>query len=284
MTVKLITFADGSFGIKAAGRRLARQGISSGYFDGGCEVWNLARLESADQDFRQNHSAFLRAHPKGFGLWVWQPAFLLAAMNESIEGDVIVALDSGCQLISNQIASLQMEAYVSEVKRKGSLFVQIREGSFGLDDLREKAWTKRECVERLNVDAAHLESTQIQSGIIFVLNTVETRDFVSRWYRNCVEDRYALLLEPADSDEQVSEYVAHRYSQSILSLMVKQESLPKMLDDTYWYPAWSAGLHFPIWSMRNRSGGDAFRRSPIDLLSIGLAKIERKVREKLFQP
>jgi hypothetical protein len=278
---KLITFADGNLGIKSAGRRLIRQGMLSNYFDGGCEVWNLKRLEAADPIFKQMHSKFLRANKKGFGLWVWQPAFLLAAMNQTPDGEVLVALDAGCQIVSNQGAAARMEAYVSEAVKNEFLFVQIKEGSFGVEDLSEIAWTKSSCIDYFQATSIHLESTQIQSGIIFVLNSEKTREFVSRWYANCVRDEYHLLVDPTADEPQCSRFSSHRYTQSILSLMVKQESLARILDETYWFPNWLDGQDFPIWSMRNRSGGDAFRRNLLDLLLIGFAKVEREFKKIL---
>jgi len=51
-------------------------------------------------------------------------------------------------------------------------------------------------------------------------------------------------------------------------------------DETYWGPNWHTGLGAPIWAMRNRSGGDAYRRNVVDLFWILIAKADRLIRDK----
>jgi len=171
-----------------------------------------------------------------------------------------------------------MKDYLAVVKSTGFLFNQIKEGSFGVEDLSEKCWSKKSSVEYFNLDAKLLSSTQIQSGVIMIANTQAGRSFVSRWYENCVKDGYKFLVDPDFAESQHPGFVSHRYAQSILSMMVKKESLRCLIDETYWFPNWKAGENFPIWTMRNRSGGDAFRRNWFDLFQIGFAKFERRFK------
>jgi hypothetical protein len=275
---KLITFADGSFGIRSAAKRLVRQGLESGYFSGGCESWDLSRLISVDLEFKDKHLSFVRENPKGFGLWVWKPAVLLNAMSLAPEGELIVFLDAGCQVVQNSLAANRFKEYLNLAENSGFLFIQIKNGAFGVENSSEKHWSKKSCIQHFNLGAELTEATQVQSGVIIIANTVVGRNFVSKWYENCIANNYELLRDPGVEEIQEPGFVSHRWEQSILSLMVKQQSLLCLADETYWYPNWRLGLDYPIWTMRNRSGGDAFRRNGIDLFLIVLAKLERQIR------
>jgi hypothetical protein len=84
------------------------------------------------------------------------------------------------------------------------------------------------------------------------------------------------LRTPEVFEEQLRSYQSHRWEQSILSLLVKQRGFTLIQDETFFAPDWELGNDFPIWAMRNRSGGDAFRRNFVDLFKIGLAKFSRQ--------
>lgn len=274
---KLVTFGDGSFGIRGAAKRLCNQAIRSEFFTEPPEHWDLNRIKLVFPSFQSENQEFIEGQRKGLGLWLWQPALLIAVLANTAEGQVVCFLDAGCQLSPDPVALRTMSAYIEFVNQNDFLFVQIKENSFGIDDLSEFAWTKSDCLNQFSLSLELLESPQIQSGIIFVRNCQRVRDFAFRWYENCCAMDYKLLVDPLDVSTESVRFVSHRYSQSILSLMVKSEGLPRVADDTYWFPNWSEGLSHPIWSMRNRSGGDAFRRNIIDLLKIGVAKIEREL-------
>jgi hypothetical protein len=97
------------------------------------------------------------------------------------------------------------------------------------------------------------------------------------WLDYCANSNYSFLLNSSGGEPRSKEFVQHRWEQSIISLIVKSEGIVPLADETYFYPNWSKGLKFPIWAMRNRSGGDAYRRNFIDLFKLFLAKIERKL-------
>jgi hypothetical protein len=274
---KLVTFGDGSVGIRSAAKRLCNQAITSGYFMDPPEHWDLNEIDKVLPHFLSENQDFLKTHRKGLGLWLWQPALLIAALSNSAEDQVICFLDAGCQLSPDHSAQSVMAKYIEFVNRNDFLFIQIREKSFGIEDLSEIAWTKSDCLNQFNLDLESLESPQIQSGIILVRNCERVREFAFRWYENCRMMNYQLLVDSSDKSAESPRFISHRYSQSILSLMVKSEGLPRITDETYWFPDWSEGLDHPIWSMRNRSGGDAYRRNIFDLLKIAGAKIEREL-------
>ena len=275
---KLVTFGDGNLGIRSAAKRLCKQASRSSFFTSPPEHWDLKRIDSVFPNFIGDNLDFFKNNKRGMGLWIWQPALIMSVLRETPEGEIICFLDAGCQLSPSMRALPRLKHYYELVEKSDFLFVQIRENSFGIKDLSETSWTKAECFEFFDLKERDLKSPQIQSGVIIVRNSERVRDFASRWYENCKKNDYFLLKEESFSSKQSSSLVSHRYSQSILSLMVKEEQLQTILDETYFYPNWRDGLDYPIWTMRNRSGGDAIRRNAIDLIKIGTARIERNIR------
>jgi hypothetical protein len=275
---KLVTFGDGNLGIRSAAKRLCTQASRSSFFSNPPEHWDLKRIDSVFPNFIKENREFFMNNKRGLGLWIWQPALMISVLQQTPEDEIVCFLDAGCQLSPSMGALPRLKEYFELVGKSDFLFVQIREKSFGIEDLSETSWTKSECFDYFSLTEEDLRSPQVQSGIILVKNSELVRDFALRWYENCKKNDYLLIKEQSSISKESSSFVSHRYSQSVLSLMVKEEKLQTIPDETYFYPNWIDGLDYPIWSMRNRSGGDAFRRNLRDLIMIGAARIERNIR------
>ena len=271
----LITFADGSLSIKAAGRRLSRQAKASGLFES-VRCWNLESIKQRDKNFHELINPYVNSNPQGLGNWVWKPKVLLMRMLEIPLDEVLVMLDAGCQLNLNPLAENRWEEYLELVGLHQGLFMQLQNGQFGLDDLSDNAWTKIEVLDLLDRDEKLRHSGQIQSGIILIKNTRENQGFVEDWLATCMHDSFSLLR--SETKDSRAQYISHRWEQSILSLKVKQRAFAYIPDETYFAPNWQSGKSYPIWAMRNRTGGDAYRRNKLDLFLIALSRLERKVR------
>jgi len=120
-------------------------------------------------------------------------------------------------------------------------------------------------------------TNQIQSGIIFAVKSEKSQRVAKKWFDYCVYSNNSLLADPTSSDSQLDEFRGHRHGQSILSLIAKSEGVIPLEDETWFAPDWNAGLRFPIWAMRNRTGGNAFRRNPLDILKLLIARVERRL-------
>lgn len=276
--VHFVTFADGTKAFRAAGRRLCRQADDTGLFAGKAECWSLARLNEANPEFISTHRDYLSANPKGMGNYIWKPMVLLEALNSVNQGDIVLMLDSGCQFNINEDSIQRFCEYLEMTKLHQALFMQINDNSFGFTDLTDNAWTKNFTLNALDKDSVNRMTNQIQSGIIFMVSNKETKDFVNEWYQNCWKDNYALLTSPIAGECENPTFIGHRWEQSILSLMVKSRSFKYIPDETYWFPTWYLGRRFPIWAMRNRTGGDAARRSFFDKLKFFTARVEGFLR------
>jgi hypothetical protein len=277
MKVKLVTFSDGSHGLRAAGKRLVKQADATGWFHYPSEHWTLKTLRTKMPEFAMVHQEFMKEHPKGLGLWIWQPAILSYLVSQLDEGEVVVLMDAGCQLNSTKESDLRFNEYLDLCRTNDMVLMQLNDNSFGFSDVTDAAWTKRSVLEVLDPASTIRLSNQVQSGIIFAAKSVRSEEVIRKWVDYSLGYNYSYLLSPSESEPQSKEFIQHRWVQSIISLIVKSEGIVPLADETYFYPNWSDGLKFPIWAMRNRSGGDAYRRNFIDLFMLFLAKIERKL-------
>ena len=156
--------------------------------------------------------------------------------------------------------------------------MQLQNGQFGIENLSDREWTKMETLQFLDPSGLLRETGQIQSGIIFLKNSLETQSFVESWLQHCLQDDFRYLR--SDQNRVDGKGHNHRWEQSILSLMVKSSKFKYIPDETYFAPNWNSGLGYPIWAMRNRSGGDAYRRNSRDQLLLAAGRIENMIHNR----
>jgi hypothetical protein len=156
--------------------------------------------------------------------------------------------------------------------------MQIKDESFGYKKLTDSSWTKRETLENLDPHQLHRFTNQFQAGIILCVRSEKSLELAKKWVDKCSESNYKLLCGPSRDSIEDEEFQDHRYEQSILSPLYKEFGLSGLADETYFFPNWDLGKEFPIWAMRNRTGGDAFRRNFLDLLKISLGRLERRLK------
>jgi hypothetical protein len=277
MRIKLVTFSDGSYALRAAGKRLVNQADSTGWFDHPSEHWTLETLRNKMPDFFHTHRKFIEMNPKGFGFWIWQPAILSYLIDRLEDDEMVLLLDAGCQLNSNNESKLRFKNYIEICKSSGLLLTQLANSSIDSENLTDAAWTKLSVLNLLDPLEVFRNTNQIQSGIIFAIKSEKSQHVVKKWFDYCVHSDYSLLTDPTSTDSQLDEFRGHRHGQSILSLIAKSEGVIPLKDETWFSPDWTVGLSFPIWAMRNRTGGDAFRRNPLDILKLLIAKVEHRI-------
>lgn len=271
--VKLVTFGDGNYGFRAAGRRLASQAGQSGLFSRGVENYDLARLYREAPNFKVTSGQFINQNVKGLGNYVWKPQLLLQSLLNSQDGDIVCLIDAGCQLNITDASRKRFDSYLDSATSTGGLFMQIQAGSFGDEKFLDCEWSKKLLLEQLDPDQIYRYTPQIQSGIILMAKNDMTIDFATNWLELSERDNHSLLRSPVSADLEDPCFRGHRWEQSILSLLVKGSNFSYIPDETYWHPNWRNGANFPIWAMRNRSGGDSYRRNSIDLIKIALSRL-----------
>lgn len=165
--------------------------------------------EDIQREYFENHREIL-SNPRGNGLWLWKPYFILRVLEQCQEGDLVFYADSGSFFLRgidhliNGMAEGE-DIWVSDIP--------LLEGSF----------TAPVCMEKLNCDTERIRnSNQIQGGFLLLRCSRESREFVRRWLALC-EDRE--LINPAVPEETKGECIEHREDQSLLSLLCKEQGI-----------------------------------------------------------
>ena len=150
---------------------------------------------------------------KFYGYYAAKAYFVEKVLNKIPENDILLYVDSGCELNKNGFPKL--EQYYQECLDTEGVFFSL--------DLPECQWTKMDTyciIMEENVD--YLMTRHIISTTFLLKNTSITRELVRKWKDICVEEggRY---LDDSPS-ELPNNYIfrENRHDQSILSLLVKK--------------------------------------------------------------
>ena len=149
------------------------------------------------------------------GYWLWKPYFIQKTLRELDEGDILMYIDSGCNINLKQISALR-------------LLLEIIEGApehiCGIAFLVElnhplKEWTKKDILIRFKT--VDIELPQIAGGYLIIRNSKATRDLINNWYQLCCSDSYSLLDDsPSKSGDESAYFKGNKHDQSILTMCI----------------------------------------------------------------
>lgn len=261
MKTVLLTAGFGRRNFQEAAARLAKNAEKSGLFDK-VLLENNQSLQVLHKDFLDSYQGFLfdEKNRRGFGHYLWKPYIINYWLEKISENDVLLYLDAGCHInYRNPGALNRFSDYLEITSKEEALAMQIRDYSFGYNDLSEERWTRIDLMEHLGVPKQMRTTNQIQSGIIFLKKSARTLSYSSEWMDLATYDRCLFLDDtriPPDST-----LIESRWEQSIHSLLFKKYRFGILSDETtfgnQWPPNWEIlGKDFPIWAMRHRSGVD----------------------------
>jgi hypothetical protein len=265
MKIHLLTIGVGKLHFSQAAKRLATAAKNSSMFES-VIVENSSTLESNHKRFFLEHHEFLNNphNARGYGHYLWKPYLIDHWRNHIPPNDILVYLDSGCHLnlISPKSRNRFLD-YVDLAVSSGGLAMQLRNNSFGFNDLTEESWSRQDLLIRLNANAAICKGNQIQSGIVFVGKSEQSRQYTKLWWDLAKEENHLFLDDERIKDCE-STLIESRWEQSIHSVLFKQFNFAYIPDETVFGNKWPCnwvvdGVDFPIWAMRHRSGADPFK-------------------------
>lgn len=266
MNIHLIYFGDNTYSFGK--QRIRRQAENFGVFK------NI--LEFGEDDLNGDHQNFwnqckecmMTERPGGekkyYGYYACKPYFILEALKNIPEDEVVLYVDSGCELNKNGIARL--EEYYNECMNTNGVFFSL--------NLPENQWTKMDTYRRLMHDNnEHLNTQQIISGIFLLKNNRNVREIIEKWITVCMENDGHYLNDDPSILPNDKVFKENRHDQSIFSLLIKMYSevydFTFHKDETYeviWESAglsgvpvgkeqakiWNTyGREYPIWATRN---------------------------------
>ena len=246
--IGLVTFGAGKAEIRAAARRVARQGRKSGRFSL-ISLNTDITLRRDHQEFCEKHKDMLHVDVRGFGYWIWKP-YLINYMLRTWQGNVdfLLYLDSGCEINYSKESERRWQDYLDLMKNDtGRLVMQ--------QQYVEKHWQKMDVVKTLGLSQEALESGQILGGVLALRADEGNIRLTQEWLDLCTSNNYHLVDDTPSRIPNESYFVEHRHDQSILSALIKRDGATIIPVETYWSPNWiESGSKFPIWTAGNKTG------------------------------
>lgn len=201
MKLNLLTYSDSLY--KESQMKLVQHAYSLGCFN---EIYTKNRDHLIATDFYHDHK-YILDKPKGGGLCLWKPYFIIDTLCRMDEGDVLLYMDSA-DWINN-----------GEQLRDSLLnFMQDKDMLLTAGAFPNKNYTKRDAFVLMDCDnSKYWDAIQLEAGVLVVKNTEFAAKIMLEWLTWC--ENAAIITD----DENVCElpnldgFIDIRYDQSVLT-------------------------------------------------------------------
>jgi hypothetical protein len=207
MSIKFLTFGSHDNYIDA-GKRLLKQSIHLNIFTE--SIFYTGEDLKCDIDFWNKHGDFITNNQRGYGYWLWKSYLIQKTMASMNNGDILLYLDCGCELVRAKKDNLLQ--CIDLVKTDKIIYTHTRV---------EKHYNKKDLVVKLDMNQdIYLETEQRQAGALLFLVCDETRAFVDKWYELCSD--YHNIDDSPSILPNIPDFYDHRHDQAIFSLLSKK--------------------------------------------------------------
>jgi hypothetical protein len=162
--------------------------------------------------------------PKGAGLWLWKPFFILEGLSKIQDGDCLLYVDSGSLFIADPSELFK----ICNTNKSGIL-------AFDASPLNNSQWTKRDTFINLNADEKrYWECKHIIGTVIGFRKNNFTVEFVKEWLKNCQDYNTISESENIHGQENLPDFIDHRMDQSILSILIERYKIETYRNPSKW--------------------------------------------------
>jgi len=153
--------------------------------------------------------------PRGSGYCAWKPYFILEALNEIPEDEVLFYMDSEDLIVDPQSLKVLLD---EKFKTYDYLFFT--------GNNPQKEYTRYDCFYLMNcLEEKYFNNLQIEAGLILIKNTPFIKKFIEEWLTYCCD--YQIISFHAEnlygSNDPI--FKEHRDDQSILTNLVYKYNL-----------------------------------------------------------
>lgn len=235
--VHLITFSAGSEEYRAAGKRLASQAKKLSLVS----VVKYFSEDDLDKDYYKIFHNFPTRFKKGFGLWSWKPYVIKKYMALMEDDDILIYIDSGCEI--NSRGAYRLQEYIDLANKHDALFFQ----------LPHKHWEWTKFNNNLLGSLSDRNRAQIVATCFLLKKSSVVEALVDRWLAMCSQNDGQLLKDPDEHERQLSIFKGHRHDQSCLTRCLFEEGFHIIPDET-WNRNLKSLKNKPFIAIRNRTG------------------------------
>lgn len=249
MKIHLITYGDGDVKFSNSAERLAKQARLTSWFET-IEIWDLCKLKEFDFIWAKNHSDFINNNKRGHGYWIWKPKTILSKLKMMPENDILIYVDSGCEINNNGHEKLLQ--YAKWASYSGMVAFYLNGPNYTIAQ-----WTKRNLLEYFGVHQNQdlLKYPQVEAGVLVLKNNLETRNFISTWLDISLKENYLYINDAIKGGLEEPNFIEHRHDQAIFSLLHYTTQFGiSVRNENYFPELWINNMHphfSPIAAFRN---------------------------------
>ncbi|MFV0311343.1 MAG: hypothetical protein ACK5KN_06805 [Dysgonomonas sp.] len=161
--------------------------------------------------YKENYHIF--KHKKGLGYWLWKPYIIYQELSNLDDNDILIYSDS-------EIKVIESLAPVIKLTEEQPIVV------FGNGNLLNSAWTKRDCFVLMDCDTPdYWYSLHCDAAFVIFRKCNLSLEFVKSWLDYAKNENILTDLPNSCGKENLQGFIAHRWDQSILSLLAQKYKL-----------------------------------------------------------
>ena len=181
---------------------------------------------------------FYQAHrhifdsPRGVGYWLWKPLIIAETLRKMDDGDVVLYMDAGMEVIGDLTPLVQLCQLTEPVVL------------FGNATDSNARWTKRDTFALMNCDEpAYWHGPHCDAAMCLFRKCPTAVKFVAEWQRYASNENILTDL-PNISGPNLPAYQDHRHDQAVVSLLAQKHEI-----NLYRAPS-QFGNHYKMYKFR----------------------------------
>jgi len=194
------------------------------------------------EDFDKDFAARMRntlSLTKGGGFWLWKPYFIKKMLDTLEDGDLLIYCGANC--VVNITGRLRFDAYIGRLMEcsTGALAFELPH--------TESEYTKREVFQHFNSTEEVIRSKQLMATIVMLRKCEHTSMLVDAWFDTACAHPF-LFTDELRTLPQNRDFIAHRYDQSIFSVIRKMYGVDIVPMEEYFFDFIRECSTFPFWA------------------------------------
>ena len=214
--VHFVTYADSNY--RGQQILLSNQAKDSAQFD---SVIMLTEQDLKSSSYYEKNKSILDRTDEGIdgrvkpGFFAWKPWVIHEAFQKIDDNDIVMYIDCGDKLKNLQ----QLRGAL--LKSMNHIDVLLTKGAF-----KNSQYTKADCFVYMNAFSPKIiHAIQIEAGILVFKKTEFCKTLIRKWARFCMDARIITSDANVCGQENMPDFVEHRWDQSILSILAEKHDL-----------------------------------------------------------
>jgi hypothetical protein len=215
--IHFISFANDDSRYKNSLERILKEAKDMNYFD---TVTGYTEKSPELQDFFNKHKTFFSTNKRGYGYWIWKPYIVSLKLKEVNNNDVVLYVDSGCELNKEGIERLKQ---YTELARINDLV------AFKLP-FKEYEWTKGDILKELDCYSESCYDTYQTMACTFLTRKCDRMiKFFDKINELCEKNSYHLVDDSPSKIANITGFRENRHDQSLFSVLIKTALKDKVM-------------------------------------------------------